>query len=88
MTSGIIGPMEYTFSWGWFGVGLLILLAGVALTVWYRPIADNFGSGVVSYERFRLWGLIGCGTGLLVMLNLHSLFLSWFFSMLFGGATS
>ena len=76
--------MEYTFSWGWFFIGFIVLAAGVALTVWHRPIADNFGSGVVSYERYRLWGLIGCGVGLIVMLNLHTFFLGLFFSQLFG----
>ena len=88
MTSGIMKHMEYTFSWGWFAIGLLALLASVALTVWHRPIADNFGSGVVSYERYRLWGLIGCGLSLVFMLNLHTLFLSWFFSMLFDSASN
>ncbi len=68
--------MEYTFSWGAFFVGILILLAGAGLTVWYRPIADNFGGGVGSYDRYRMWGLIGCGIGLLVMLNVHTLLLS------------
>ena len=88
MTSGIMSYMEYTFSWGWFSIGLLVLAAGVALTVWHRPIADNLGSGVVSYEKYRMWGLIGCGLGFIFMLNLHTLFLSWFFSMLFRGGAS
>ncbi len=75
--------MEYTFSWAWFGIGALIVLTGAALTIWHRQIADNLGSGVVSYERYRMWGLIGVGIGLVVMINLHTLLLSWFFSMLF-----
>jgi hypothetical protein len=79
--------MEYTFSWGTFFVGMLILLAGAALTIWYRPIADNLGSGVSSYDRYRLVGLIGCGVGFIVMLNLHSLILGWLFGMLFGGSS-
>ena len=68
--------MEYTFSWGAFFVGILILVAGAALTLWYRPIADNFGSGVSSYDRYRMWGLIACATGVVVMLNLHTLILT------------
>ena len=80
--------MEYTFSWGWFFIGILTLLAGSALTVWYRPVADNFGSGVSSYERYRMWGLIACGVGLMVMLNIHTILLTWFLGMLFGGATN
>ena len=73
--------MTYEFSWTWFGIGFLILLAGAALTVWYRQVADNLGSGVSSYERYKLWGLMGCGIGLLTMLNLHTLILN----MLIGG---
>jgi hypothetical protein len=76
--------MIYTFSWGWFFIGLIVLAASVALTVWYRVIADNFGSGVSSYDRYRLWGLIGCGLGLIVMVNLHTFLLVLFFSQLFG----
>ena len=77
--------MTYTFSWGWFFIGIIILLCSGGLTAWYRPIADNFGSGVSSYDRFRLWGLIGCGVGLVVMLNLHTLILTLIFSRIFGG---
>lgn len=76
--------MEYTFSWGAFFVGILILAAGAALTIWYRPIADNIGGGVSSYDKYRLAGLIGCGLGLLVMLNLHTLILGLIFGRLFG----
>ena len=75
--------MEYTFSWGAFAVGALILLVGAALTAWYRPIADNFGGGVGSYDRYRLVGLIGCALGLIVMLNLHTLILNAIFGMFF-----
>jgi len=77
--------MEYTFDWGAFILGILILAAGGALVVYYRPIADNFGSGAASYDRYRIWGLIGCGLGLVVMLNLHTFLLTLFFSQLFGG---
>ncbi|MFZ1248779.1 MAG: hypothetical protein WAQ24_00475 [Candidatus Saccharimonadales bacterium] len=76
--------MDYSFSWSWFGTGIIVLLASAALVIWHRPVADNFGSGVSSYERYRLWGLIGCGVGLLTMLNVHTLLLGWFFGMLFG----
>ncbi len=76
--------MEYTFSWGAFFIGILILLAGAALAIWYRPIADNFGSGVSSYDRYRMWGLIACGVGLLVMVNLHSIILTAIFSKVFN----
>jgi uncharacterized membrane protein YidH (DUF202 family) len=78
--------MEYEFSIGWFFTGLLILAAGVAFVRWYQPIADNMGSGVVSYERFKLWAFITCGVGFLVMLNLHTTLLRWFFGLFFPGS--
>jgi hypothetical protein len=84
MTSVIMTYMIYTFSWGWFFIGIIVLAASVALTVWYRVIADNFGNGVSSYDRYRLWGLIGCGLGFIVMLNLQTYLLVLFFSQLFG----
>jgi hypothetical protein len=77
--------MSYEFSFGSFFIGLLILTIGAALVRWHRLIADNMGSGVVSYERYKLWAFITCGVGVLVMLNLHALILGWFFSMLFPG---
>ena len=80
--------MTYYFSWNWFFIGIVVLAAGVALTVWYRPIADSIASGVSSYEKFRLYGLIACLLGFVVMLNLHTMLLNWFFGMLFGGGTA
>lgn len=77
--------MSYEFSLGSFFIGLLILGVGIAFVRWYQPVADNLGSGVSSYDRFRLWALITCGVGFLVMLNLHIFILGWFFSMLFPG---
>ena len=80
--------MDYTFSWAAFFIGALILLVGAALTAWYRPIADNLGSGVSSYDRYRLAGLIACGVGIVVMLNLHTLILGWILDLFFSGTTS
>jgi hypothetical protein len=77
--------MTYEFSIGSFFVGLLILAVGVAFTKWYQPIANNFGSGVSSYDHYRLYALLTCGLGLIVMVNLHTMVLRWFFSLLFPG---
>lgn len=77
--------MQYEFSVGSFFLGLVILAAGVAFVKWYQVIADNLGSGVSSYDRFRLTALITCGVGFIVMLNLHILILTWIVSLLFPG---
>ena len=76
--------MGYEFSVESFLVGLLVLAIGVAFVKWHQKIADNFGSGVASYDRFRLWAFITCGVGLVVMLNLHTMLLVWLFGMLFN----
>lgn len=80
--------MNYLFSWSSFFFGLLIVLAGTAMTVWYRPLSDHLGRGVATYDRYRLVGLIMCAVGLVVMLNLHSLFFSWFFGLFFGNSAA
>jgi hypothetical protein len=80
--------MAYEFSWFWFMIGMIIMACGAALVVWYQPVADNFGGGVGSYERYRLWGLIAVIGGFLVMLNIHTVFLGWAVSLVFGGLSS
>jgi hypothetical protein len=75
--------MQYEFSIGSFFIGLLILAAGVAFVRWHQVLADNFGSGVSSYDRYKLWAFITCGVGFIVMLNLHVVILTWFFSLIF-----
>ncbi|MEI6228606.1 MAG: hypothetical protein WCP11_01100 [Candidatus Saccharibacteria bacterium] len=76
--------MEYEFSIGSFFIGMLIMGAGAALVIFYRQIADNFGSGASSYERFKLVGLITCGVGFLVCLNLHWFILGNLLGMFFN----
>ena len=76
--------MEYTFSWGWFLIGLLITLAGAALVLWHQKIADAFGGGAMSYGKYQLVGLIASLVGLITMLNLHSLLIRAIFGMFFG----
>jgi len=76
--------MTYEFSIGSFFIGLLILAVGAAFTRWHQTIADNLGGGVSSYDRYKLWAFITCGLGVLVMLNLHTMILNWFFGMLFN----
>lgn len=68
---------------GSFFFGLMILIVGVLFIRFHQVLADNFGSGVASYDRYKLYALITCGVGFIVMLNIHTLFFEWFFSMLF-----
>ena len=61
----------YEFSFGSFFFGLVITLVGVAFMRWHQWIADNFGGGLGSYERYKLWALITCVVGFVVMSNIH-----------------
>jgi hypothetical protein len=67
--------MNYELSLGSFFIGLLILAAGVAFVRWHQWVADNFGGGVGSYEKYRLYAFIMCGVGIAVMINLHAVIL-------------
>lgn len=62
-------------------IGMTILVVSGLLTAFYRPVADAFGG---SYDRYKLYGLIGCGLGIVVMLNIHTVLLQWLFGSLFG----
>ena len=75
--------MEYAFSWSWFLVGLVIIALGAGLVIWYRPIADNLGSGVSSYDKYKLYGVVACVIGLVVMLNIHTVLLRMLFGAFF-----
>jgi hypothetical protein len=74
--------ISWEFSVGWFVLGLLILIAGGLVVIFYRQISENLASGVSSYDRVKLFGLIGCGVGLLIMMNLHTLLLRFFVSLI------
>jgi hypothetical protein len=63
--------MAYEFSFTSFFIGFIIVAIGTAFMIWHQVIADNLGSGVSSYERFKFWALITCIIGFVVMLNLH-----------------
>lgn len=64
-----------------FFIGVLIILVGVAGLKFYRVIADNMGSGVSNYERLKLYFLITCLVGFVVMLNLHTVLLRAFVNL-------
>ena len=77
--------MSWEFSFGWFFLGVVILIAGTCLTVFYQQIGDNMASGPSSYERIKLVGVITAGVGFVVMANLHTLILSFFVDIVFSG---
>jgi hypothetical protein len=76
--------MNYELSAGSLVVGIIILLIGVAFVRFYQWVADNFGGGVGSYERYRLYAILTCILGFIVMVNLHAMLLNWFFGLFFG----
>ena len=76
--------MGYELSATSFFIGVVILIIGVIFVRFYQWIADNFGGGVGSYERYKLYAFITCGLGLIVMVNIHAVLLGWFFGMIFN----
>ena len=77
--------LMYTFSPYWFVAGMLIVIVGALFMKYHQWVADNFGGGVGSYDRYKLAALITIIVGLVSSINLHTVLLTWFFGMLFGG---
>ena len=77
--------MEYEFSTAWFATGFAIVVIGGLLLRYHMWVADNFGGGIGSYDRYKLAAVITIGFGLLAMVNLHTLLLGWLLSGLFSG---
>ena len=75
--------MSYEFSLSAFFIGLLILAAGVTFVRFHQWVADNFGGGVGSYEKFKFYAFLTCVLGFVVILNLHTIFLGWLVDMIF-----
>ena len=76
--------MDFTFDFGWMFGGLIISAIGGAIVIFYRQIADNFASGVSSYDKVKLFGIITLAIGLLVTANLHTFLLSLLVSLIKG----
>ena len=77
--------MEYTFSVAWFVVGFIVVVVGGLFMKYHQWVADNFGGGVGSYDKYKLAALITIVAGLVFMVNVHSILLYWIFSGLFSG---
>lgn len=76
--------MDFTFNIGWMFGGLAIAAAGGAIVFFYRPIAENMASGVSSYEKVKLFGVITIIVGFLIASNLMSFILTWLVQVMFG----
>lgn len=73
---------EFSFASLFWGIGLIAL--GVVFMRYHQVIADNLGSGWISYDKFKLAALLTCVLGFLVMFNLHFFLLINIFKMIFG----
>ena len=76
--------MDFTFDFGWMIGGLALALAGGLIVIFYRPIADNLVSGVSSYDKVKLFGIITIVVGLLITANLHVFILTLITNLIFG----
>jgi hypothetical protein len=77
--------MEYEFSTAWFATGFAIVVIGGLLLRYHMWVADNFGGGIGSYDRYKLAAVITIGFGLIAMVNIHTLLLGWILGGLFSG---
>lgn len=75
--------MNYELSFGAFFVGILILGVGILFVRFHQWVADNFGAGVGSYERYKFYAFLTCVFGFIVMLNIHTIFLEWLVGLIF-----
>ena len=74
--------MDWTFDIGWLIGGIVILIAGGLIVIFYRQIAENLANGVSSYDRVKLFGIITVIVGFLVTANLHTLVLSFIVNLI------
>ena len=75
----------YEFSIFWCIIGIIVVLGGVAFLRFYKEVADNMGSGVSSYNHYKIAALIMCGAGILMTFNLHNLVIAFVANLIFGG---
>lgn len=76
--------IDFTFSFGWMFVGIVITIAGGLVVIFYRQIAEGMANGVSSYEKVKLFGVITAVVGLLVTANLHTFLLTLLIQLMFG----
>jgi hypothetical protein len=76
--------MDFTFDFGWMIGGVVIAAAGGMIVYFHKQIADNLASGVSSYEKVKLFGVITTVIGLIIMANLHTLILTFLVNIITG----
>jgi hypothetical protein len=64
--------------------GIIIMALSAVFIRFHRPIANEIGGGLGSYEKYKLYGLIGVGFGILMMFNIPAFLLLLIASMFFG----
>jgi hypothetical protein len=74
--------MYWTFDFGWFLSGFVVMAAGVLVVRFHKQIADSLASGVSSYNKVKLFGLIMCGVGFIFITNLHSTIIRFIMHMI------
>ena len=74
----------YEFSPSALVWGIIIMALSAAFIRFHRPIADAIGGGLGSYEKYKLYGLIGVGVGVLMMFNIPAFLLRLIASLFFG----
>lgn len=75
--------MNFEFSIGWMIAGIAIALCGGLIVLFYRQISHGMASGVASYDRVKLFGVVTIAIGLILTANLHTLILGWLVSIIF-----
>ena len=74
---------EYTFNLGSFFLGILLIVAGGLIVIFYKPIADNIVHGVSSYDKTKFFGIGTVALGFLIMTNLHVFLLNMLVDFIF-----
>ena len=64
--------MYWKFDPFWFFIGILLLVVGILIVRFHQRIADSLASGVSSYGKTKIFGLVVCGVGFLFITNLHT----------------
>ena len=75
--------MGWSFSFGWMFAGLLVMVAGALIVIYYQKVAERFLNGVTDYEKTKLIGIIVVIVGLILVTNLHTVLLTALVNLLF-----